>query len=221
MLQILCAVPQGLYRRALTGFGDERRLCNHIHFKPASKTAAQQGQVQFHFVRRDTQDLRHHVPCQIGDLRRRPHLCSSVLEPHGAAERLHGGVCQVGGAVFCFDCFFRCSNRTVGVALRKIGEPAVAVQSFFETILYGDIRQVSGFAGAPFHRQLTQTLHGLVSGLRHHRHRRRAAVQLGYCQYFFDAGHGFDQRVIQALVGAADFRVHANACKQQSWRANI
>ena len=61
VLQILAAVPQGLYRRAFAGLGDESGLSDDVHFQPTAETATQQGQVKLYFVVGDAQHLCHHM----------------------------------------------------------------------------------------------------------------------------------------------------------------
>ena len=97
----------------------------------------------------------------------------------------------------------------------------MAVQGFFEAGLHRRVRDVGGFAGAPFNRQFAQAFHRLVSGLRHHGHGSGAAIQLGHGQHFCHARHAFDLGVVKALERAAHLRVHAHACVVQAGQTHI
>ena len=221
MLHVLAAVPDGLHRMTGACFGDVGSLRHKVEFQASPQAAAQQRHMQGQFVFGNLQNLRDDMAGRIRNLCRGPNFCRAVFQPHGAVHGLHGRVCQIGCAVLGLHGFAGALQGLGGVPLLKIGVGVLAVQGFHQILLDVGAGPSRGWACAPHRAHLRQGFHGLVRGLRHHRHTRRAAFHRIDRKHLLHARHLQRLARVKALQRRTQFGVHAHTGKPKALGAHV
>ena len=187
---ILFAGPRELHRLACGGHGHLDGLGDKVNLQTPSEAAAQQGDVNRHFVWAHACGLGRCGTCRRRDLRWRPNLYCAVFDLRGAVHGLHGGVGQIGCGVTRLNDLGRRLFGGVGVALVKEGKAAFAVQLALQFSGNGLCVQCALGALLPLRHHSLGTLAGVPGGLAYHGKTGAGAMQSVQGHYLLHAGQG-------------------------------
>ena len=158
---VLLARPDHLHRAAGHGLGDGGGLGHEIDLEPAPEAAAEQRHLQVHLAFVDAQDPGHHAAGDVGHLGRRPAGGRAILHEHGAVDRLHRHVREVGRAVLGRHRLGCAGQGRLHIATGKVGEAIVAIQRRRKFSHQPGAGDRGGRAVVPLHGHLLDGLHGL------------------------------------------------------------